>query len=82
MLTLTSAAPIGWLLIFHAWLENRASSQAAAGLPPGADGPAPRRATQAGPDRQLPHTDRDLGITAEAAPRPSGRIRPHVAPAH
>jgi len=82
MLTLTSAAPVGWLLILHAWMENRASSQAAAGLPPGADGPALRRATQAGPHRQLPHTDRDLGITAEAAPRPSGRIRPHVAPAH
>jgi hypothetical protein len=82
MLPLALAAPVGWLLILHAWMENRASSQAAAGLPPGADGPAPRRATQAGPHRQLPHTDRDLGITAEAAPRPSGRIRPHVAPAH
>jgi hypothetical protein len=82
MLTLTAAAPVGWLLIFHAWLENRASSQAAAGLPPGAAGPAPRRAAQASPAKQLPPTDRDLGITAEAAPRPSGRIRPHVAPAH
>jgi len=82
MLTLTSAAPVGWLLIFHAWLENRASSQAAAGLPPGAGGPEARRATQAGPARQPPHTDRDLGITAEAAPRPSGRVRPQIAPAH
>jgi hypothetical protein len=82
MLTLTSAAPVGWLLILHAWMENRASSQAAAGLPPGAGGPANRRAAQADPARQLPPTDRDLGITAEAAPRPSGRIRPHVAPAH
>jgi Domain of unknown function (DUF1707) len=81
-LTLTAAAPTSWLLIFHAWLENRASSQAAAGLPPGAGGPAPRRATQASPAEQLPRTDRDLGITAEAAPRPSGHIRPHIAPAH
>jgi hypothetical protein len=81
-LTLTAAAPTGWLLIFHAWLENRASSQAAAGLPPGAGGPAPRRATQASPARQLPRTDRDPGITAEAAPRPSGRVRPQIAPAH
>ena len=82
MLTLTSAAPIGWLLILHAWLENRASSQAAAGLPPGAGGPAPRRAAQASPARQLPRTDRDPGITAEAAPRPSGRVRPYIAPAY
>jgi Domain of unknown function (DUF1707) len=82
MLTLTSAAPIGWLLIFHAWLENRASSQAASGLPPGAGGPAPRRAAQAGPARQLPRTDRDPGITAEAAPRPSGRVRPRIVTAH
>lgn len=82
-LTLTAAAPTGWLLIFHAWLENRASSQAAAGLPPGADGPAPRRAAQASPARQLPRTDRDPGVTAEAAPRPSGRrVRPQIAPAH
>jgi len=82
MLTLTSAAPIGWLLIFHAWLENRASSQAAAGLPPGSGGPAPRRAAQASPARQLPRPDRDPGMTAEAAPRPSGRVRPHIAPAY
>ena len=82
MLTLTSAAPIGWLLIFHAWLENRASSQAAAGLPPGSGGTAPRRAAQASPARQLPRTDRDPGMTAEAAPRPSGRVRPHIAPAY
>lgn len=82
MLTLTSAAPVGWLLILHSWMENRAGSQAAAGLPPGAGGPAPRRAAQAGPARQLPRTDRDLGITAEAAPRPSGRVRPHIALAH
>lgn len=82
-LVLSAAAPTGWLLIFHAWLENRASSQAAAGLPPGADGPAPRRATQASPARQLPRTDRDPGVTAEAAPRPSGRrVRPQIAPAH
>ena len=81
-LTLTAAAPTGWLLILHAWLENRASSQAAAGLPPGAGGPAPRRAAQASPAKQLPRTDRDLGATAEAAPRPSGRVRPHIATAH
>ena len=81
-LILTSAAPIGWLLIFHAWLENRASSQAAAGLPPGAGGPGPRRAAQASPAKQLPRTDRDLGVTAQAAPRPSGRVRPHIATAH
>jgi hypothetical protein len=80
-LALTAAAPTGWLLIFHAWLENRASSQAAAGLPPGAGTPAPRRATQASPARPLPRTDRDPGLTAEAARRPSGRVRPQVAPA-
>jgi hypothetical protein len=82
MLTLTAAAPVGWLLIFHSWLENRPGSQAAAGLPPGAGGPAPRRTAQASPAKQLPPTDRDLGITAQAAPRPPGRVRPHIAPAH
>ena len=81
-LALTAAAPTAWLLVFHAWLENRASSQAAAGLPPGAGGPPPRRAAQTSPARQLPRTDRDLGITAEAAPRPSSRVRPQIAPAH
>jgi hypothetical protein len=68
-LALVVAAPTGWLLIFHAWLENRASSGTAAGLPPGTGGPATRRATQASPAKQLPHTDRDPGLTAEAAPR-------------
>jgi len=80
-LTLTAGVPTLWLLIFHAWLENRASSTAA-GLPPGASGPATRRATQASPPRQLPHTDRDPGLTAEAAPRIPGRTRPHIATAH
>jgi len=80
-LTLTAGVPTLWLLIFHAWLENRASSTAA-GLPPGASGPATRRATQASPPRQLPHTDRDPGLTAEAAPRKPGRTRPHIATAH
>ena len=82
MLTLTSAAPVGWLLIFHAWLENRASSQASAGLPPGANGPATRRPAQASPPKQLPPTGRDPGVNAEAAPRPPGRGRPQIAPAH
>jgi len=81
-LTLTVAAPTGWLLILHSWMENRAGRQAAAGLPPGGGGPAPRRAAQASPAKQLPPTDRDLGITAVAAPRPSGRVRPRIAPAH
>jgi hypothetical protein len=81
-LTLTVAAPTGWLLILHSWMEARAGRKATAGLPPGGGGPAPRRAPQASPAKQLPPTDRDLGITAVAAPRPSSRIRPRVAPAH
>lgn len=80
-LTLTAGVPTCWLLILHAWLENRASSTAA-GLPPGASGPAPRRAAQAGPPRQLPPTDRDPGVTAEAAPRKPGRTRPQISTAH
>lgn len=80
-LTLTAGVPTSWLLILHAWLENRASSTAA-GLPPGAGGPATRRAAQARPPRQLPHTDRDPGVTAEAAPRKPGRTRPQIATAH
>lgn len=80
-LTLTAGVPTLWLLIFHAWLENRAGSTAA-GLPPGASGPATRHATQASPPGQLPHTDRDPGVIAEAAPRKPGRARPHIATAH
>jgi hypothetical protein len=80
-LVLAAAASTGWLLIFHAWLDNRASSTAA-GLPPGANGPATRRSTQVSPPRKLPHTDRDPGLTAEAVPRKPGRGRPQIATAH
>jgi len=81
-LTLTAGVPTIWLLILHSWLENRASSQASAGLPPGANGPATRRPAQASPPKQLPPTGRDPGVNAEAAPRPPGRGRPQIAPAH
>ena len=80
-LALTAAASTGWLLILHAWLENRASSQAAAGLPPGAGGPPPARSSGE-PGQAGCRANRDLGTTAEAAPRPSARVRPHIAPAH
>jgi hypothetical protein len=35
-LVLFLVAPTGWLLLFHAWLENRAGRQSPSGLPPGA----------------------------------------------
>ena len=77
-LTLMLGVPTSWLLILHSWMESRASGQVAAGPPPGADRPAHQRAPAASPAKQLPPTDRDLGITAVAAPRSSGRVRPHI----
>ena len=75
-LTLTAAAPIGWLLIFHAWLENRASSQAAAGLPPGAGGPAaPARSSGQPGQAAAAHRPRP-GYHGRSGPAP---IRPRQA---
>jgi len=74
-----AAGPLGWLLVFHDWLEKRASGPAAASLPPGASGPTARRRGQAGPSRRVPPVDRGPGLTAEAVSRAAGRVRPRTA---
>jgi len=74
-----AAGPLGWLLVFHDWLEKRGTSQPATGRPPGTGGPGLRNRDQAGPARQRRHPDRDPGLTAEAAPRARGPLRPRLA---
>ena len=68
------AVSTGWLLLLHAWLEERAGRPSAQERPPGADGEASRRLAPAGPARQLPPRDHGHPHTAEAAP--SRRRRP------
>jgi hypothetical protein len=49
-LVLLLAVPTGWLVLLHAWLDQRAGGQSAPGLPPGAGGRAPATGPQlAGP---------------------------------
>jgi hypothetical protein len=73
---------LGWLLVFHDWVEKRGPRQTAAGRPPGTGGPAFGHRDQAGPARQVPRADRDPGLTSEAAPRAPGPLRPRIAAAH
>jgi hypothetical protein len=65
MFVLFVAVSTGWLLLLHAWLEERAGRQSAQGLPPGGGGEASRSPTPAG---QLPPADPGHKQTAEAAP--------------
>jgi hypothetical protein len=59
------SVPTGWMLLFHAWLDKRASRQSAQGLPPGAGSEASRRLPPAG---QLPRVERGPRQAAEATP--------------
>ena len=68
MFVLFGAVATGWLLLLHAWLEERAGRQSAQGLPPGAGGEASRRLAPADPAGQLPPVDRGPRQAAEAAP--------------
>jgi hypothetical protein len=70
-----AAGPLGWLLVFHDWLEKARRS-------PGTGGPAFRSCDQADPARQVQRADRDPGLTAEAAPSAPGPLRPRIAVAH
>jgi hypothetical protein len=62
------AAPTGWLLLLHAWLDERAGKQSAQWLPPGPGGEASRRLAPADPAGQLPKVERGPRQTAEATP--------------
>ena len=68
MFVLFGAVSTGWLLLLHAWLDERAGRQSAQGLPPGAGGEASRRLAPADSPGQLPPVNRDPGQAAEAAP--------------
>jgi hypothetical protein len=68
MFVLFGAVSTGWLLLLHAWLDERAGKQSAQGLPPGAGGEASRSLAPADPAGQLPHVDRGPRQAAEAAP--------------
>jgi len=54
---LCGAVATGWLVLLHAWLEQRAGRQSAQGLPPGPSGQASQRPRPADPGRQLPPVD-------------------------
>ncbi len=68
MFVLCAAASTGWLLLLHAWLDERAGKQSAQGLPPGAGGEASRRLAPANPAGQLPQVHRGPRQAAEATP--------------
>ena len=76
MIVLLVAVPTGWLWLFHAWIDKRASRPSAQGLPPGAGGQAPQHQLSADPGRQLPPAGHRHRHTAEAAPI----VRPRLLP--
>jgi len=73
---LCGAASTGWLLLLHAWLDQRAARQSAQGLPPGPSAQASQRLPSADPGRQLPPGDDGRWYTAEAAPISRPRLLP------
>jgi len=76
MIVLLVAVPTGWLWLFHAWIDKRASRPSAQGLPPNAGGQAPQHQLSADPGRQLPPAGHRHRHTAEAAPI----VRPRLLP--
>jgi hypothetical protein len=68
MFVLFGAVSTGWLLLFHAWLDERAGRQSAQGLPPGGGGEASRSLAPVDPPGQLPPVNPGQQQTAEAAP--------------
>jgi len=73
---LCGAVSTGWLLLLHAWLDQRAATQSAQGLPPGPSAQASQRLPSADPGRQLPPGDDGRWYTAEAAPISRPRLLP------
>jgi hypothetical protein len=76
MCLLFGAVATGWLLLLHAWIDERARRQSAQGLPPGAGGQASRRLPSAGTGGELPPPGHGHQHTAEAVPirRPRPRF--------
>jgi hypothetical protein len=58
LFVLCAVASTGWLLLLHAWLDERAGRKSAQGLPPGAGGEPSRRLAPADPVGQLPQVNR------------------------
>ena len=73
---LCGAVSTGWLLLLHAWLDQRAARQSAQGLPPGPSAQASQRLPSADPGRQFPPGDDGRWYTAEAAPISRPRLLP------
>ncbi len=67
LITVVPVLLVGFLL-YHAWLDKRASGQSPQGLPPGAGGETSQRMAPADSTGQLPQIDRDPREAAEAAP--------------
>jgi len=59
----------GWLLLLHAWLDERAGRQSAQELPPGGGGGASQSPAPPDPARQLPQVDRDPWQAAQVVIR-------------
>lgn len=68
MCVLFGVVSTGWLLLLHAWLDERAGRQSAHGLPPGAGGEASRSPAPGDPAGELPQVERDPWRAAEAVP--------------
>ena len=74
LFVLFGALATGWLLLLHAWLDERAGRKSAQGRPPGAGGQASQRSVPADPAGQLPQARRD--------PRQAGGRNPGVTVSH
>jgi hypothetical protein len=70
------AVSTGWMLLLHAWLDQRGGRPSVQGLPSGPSGEATRRLLSADPGRQLPPGDDRHWHTAEAVPI----VRPRLLP--
>lgn len=68
MFVLFGAVSAGWLLLLHAWLDERAGRQSARGLPSGGGGEASRSLTLTDPAGQFPQVDHGPWQAAVAAP--------------
>ena len=68
MFVLFGVVATGWLLLLHAWLEQRASRQSVRRVPPGAGGEASRSLAPADPAGHLPQADQGPRQGAEATP--------------
>jgi hypothetical protein len=84
LFVLFGALATGWLLLLHAWLDERAGRKSAQGRPPGAGGQAPQRSVPADPAGQLLQARRDprqAGVRnpGETVSHRRGPLRPYPA---